>query len=151
MTVRSPWQLGPRALLALVALVALAAAGCGELKTPTEPAGPGGGTAYTFTQIQARVFTPTCARSGCHDAAAATLGLVLAPGQSYERLVNRPSVERSDLDRVEPGLPERSYLVKKLRGDADIVGERMPFGGAPLSAEDLAGIVGWIQAGAPND
>ena len=140
-----------RAAAALVALLALGAGSCGgKLRSPTEPAtvvGP----ALSFSQIQATIFSPTCARSGCHNAGSASAGLVLEAGSSYGNLVNHISTEDPTLRRVQPGDPGASYLIKKLRGDPDITGTRMPQSGPPfLTAGQIAGIAGWIQAGAPN-
>ena len=138
---------------AILPLVLLLAAACGSVKTPTEPEEPGGGAApLTFTRIQAEIFTPNCVKSGCHDAATASAGMVLAAGVSYGQIVNVRSTESSTLDRIEPGDPERSYMIKKLRGDPDITGDRMPLdrpGGLPQ--EQIDGIIAWVRAGAPND
>jgi rubredoxin len=127
--------------------------GCGMVKSPTEPpSDPGTGTALTFSQIQAQVFTPTCAKAGCHAASSAQAGLVLEAGQAYGNLVGRSASERSDLARVQPGDPERSYLILKLRGDPSITGLRMPQDGPPyLTSEQIDGIAAWIRAGAPNN
>lgn len=133
-------------------LLLLLLSGCGTVKSPTEPPPEEpGGTAFTFSRIQVEIFTPTCAKAGCHAAATARNDLVLEAGRSYDGLVNRPSLG-SSLDRVEPGDPERSYLIHKLRGDPTISGVRMPFDGPPyLTPEQIQGIAGWIRAGAPND
>lgn len=133
------------------ALALLLLAGCGTVKSPTEPAESEDGAAFTFSRVQAEIFTPNCARSGCHDAATASEGLVLEAGRSYGLIVNHRAVQ-SPLDRVEPGDPERSYLIKKLRGDPDITGGPMPFDRpGSLTPEQMAGIVGWVREGAPND
>lgn len=134
-------------------LLLLLLSGCGTVKSPTEPPPEDpGGAAFTFARIQAEVFTPTCAKAGCHDAASASNGLVLEAGRSYDLLVNRSALGNSSLDRVEPGDPERSYLIHKLRGDPTITGARMPLDGPPyLSSEQIAGIAAWIRAGAAND
>jgi hypothetical protein len=128
-------------------------AGCGTVKSPTEPLpDSGNGTALTFSQIQAQIFTPTCAKAGCHAASSAQAGLVLEAGQAYGNLVGRSSTERSDLDRVQPGDPGRSYLILKLRGDPSITGLRMPQDGPPyLTPEQIDGIAAWIRSGAPNN
>jgi hypothetical protein len=148
--VRGIGPLADRRLAAALA-AALCAAACGTVKSPTEPPAPGPGTAFTFSRIQAEIFNQRCAKAGCHDAATAQNGLVLEPGRSYALLVNHPSLGHA-LPRVTPGDPERSYLLKKVRGDADISGARMPFDGPPyLTPEQIEGIAGWIREGAKND
>ena len=133
-------------------LAALLLAACGDVKSPTEPLEDPDGQAFTFAQVQAQVFTPTCAKAGCHAASAAAGGLVLEAGRSYGEIVNRPAVGNASLDLIEPGNPERSYLIKKLRGDPDITGGRMPLDNpGSLTQEQMDGIAGWVLAGAPND
>jgi len=136
----------------LAALSAFAAAGCGTVKSPTEPSTAGGGPAFTFSRIQAEIFTPTCAKSGCHAANTASAGMILDAGRAYAQIVNRPSTEQSTLHRIEPGAPDRSYMIKKLRGDADITGSQMPLDRpGSLTKEQMDGLVGWVLAGAPNN
>jgi hypothetical protein len=138
----------------IVALAALAAgaSGCGTVKSPTEPPPVAGGQAFTFTRIQAEIFTPTCAKAGCHAASAAAGGMVLAAGRAYGEIVNRPSTENGALNRIQPGDPERSYMIKKLRGDPGITGGQMPLDNpGSLSREQMDGLIGWVLAGAPND
>src|SRR5437016_6090663 len=90
----------------LATLSAFAAAGCGTVKSPTEPLSGGtggpGGAAFTFSRIQAEIFTPTCAKSGCHAANTASAGMVLDAGRAYAQIVSRPSTEQSNLHRIEP-------------------------------------------------
>ena len=100
----------------------------------------------TFDDIQATVFTPTCATSGCH-AGSGQAGLVLEAGVSFDNLVNVPSTQAPNLDRVEPGDPDNSYLIRKLEGTAS-TGARMPFGGAPLDQSVIDDIRQWISSGA---
>jgi hypothetical protein len=139
--------------LALLALLAAAlTAGCGDLKTPTEPVSDGPGTTPRFSQLQREIFTPSCAKSGCHVDSFAAGGLVLEAGRSHAELVGRRATSDASFLRVAPGDPARSYILKKLRGDADIVGTRMPQDGPPfLSAATIAGIEAWIRAGAFDD
>lgn len=148
--VRRRYQAGRAAAAFALAVAAVAAAGCGDVKSPTAPPPPAaGGIAFTFSQVQAEVFTPSCAKAGCHVAGIAAGQLVLQAGASYGEIVGRSAIGNPSLDRVEPGDPERSYLLKKLRGDADITGDRMPQDGPPfLSQEQFEGIAGWIWAGA---
>ncbi len=124
----------------------------GDLKSlPVCATGGGAGGVATLTELQRDIFTPTCDSFGCHNADSARGGLVLAAGMSFENLVNVPSNQQAQFDRVEPGDPESSYIVKKLRGDAGIEGERMPDGGPFLTDAQLARVISWINAGAPNN
>lgn len=115
------------------------------------PAPDPGDPQATFSSLSNDYFAPTCSRDGCHSPGSARAGLVLAPAQAHANLVGVPSSQRPELNRVSPGDPDNSYLVKKLRGDGDIQGERMPLGGPFLSAEEIDRFVRWIQNGAAND
>ncbi len=130
---------------------ALAVGGCGEKKLPFEPpVSPTPNPSATFTRVQSEVFTPICAVAGCHAAPSPQRGMDLSAGSAYGNIVRVPSVERPDLNRVEPGDADRSYLVKKIRGDADIVGVRMPAAGT-LTSDQIQLVIDWVRRGAPND
>ena len=139
-----------RSTLILGTLLLLTA--CGELKTPTDP-GVGGepiDQTATFTRVQNEIFTPTCARIGCHDTIGQQSQQVLVAGQAYNNIVNRPSVEMPQLMRIKPLDPANSYLYRKITG-AGITGDRMPQTLPPLSDAQIALIRNWIRRGAPND
>jgi hypothetical protein len=152
----------PRARFAAASVAAFAGLaavasllGCGgSVRSPTEPAGGGGpgAQALTFDQIQTGIFTPSCAKAGCHASSSASGGLVLAAGQAYADIVGQPAQEEPQLVYIRPGNPEASYLLKKVRGDPDITGGHMPLDGPPfLSPQQIAGLAAWIQAGAPRN
>lgn len=101
----------------------------------------------TLAAIQANVFTPTCATSGCHSGTGAQQGLRLDDGFSFDNLVNVASAQVPTMDRVEPGDPDNSYLVRKIEGTAS-VGARMPFGGPALDQALIDDIRQWISDGA---
>ncbi|MFQ5568169.1 MAG: c-type cytochrome [Rhodothermales bacterium] len=98
----------------------------------------------TLTSIQANIFSTNCALSGCHAGAAPQQGMNLSEGQAHANVVNVRSRERPDLFRVAPGSPDSSYLFLKITGAPGIVGERMPRGRAPLSAEQISAVRQWI-------
>lgn len=136
----------------LIAVVLLLFTACGELKTPTSPAGGGDpiDPTATFTRVQSEIFTPSCAVIGCHDRLGQQSQLVLSADQSYGNIVNRPSVEMPGLSRIAPNDVTNSYLYRKITG-AGITGERMPLGAPPLSAAQIDLVRNWIRRGAPND
>ena len=133
-------------------VVGLIVTSCGSPKQL--PLGPGGGTPdpnATFTRVEAEILAPSCALTGCHAGAAPQAGMDLTASAAFGSIVRVPSVERGDLFRIDPGDPERSYLVKKVRGDADISGSAMPLGGTPLSTQRLTLLTDWVLRGAPRD
>jgi hypothetical protein len=109
------------------------------------------GADATFTRVQDEIFTPSCALSGCHSAGSAAQGLVLAQGAAWGNIVSQPSTEQPQLDLIEPGDSENSYLWRKVNGGPSISGLRMPRGGSPLSQELLTLLEDWIDAGAQDD
>lgn len=127
-------------------VLALAACGGGGEDAPPH-APPPQGLQPTLASIQANVFTPTCAVSGCHIGAAAQQGLRLEPGLSWGLLVGVMSSQNSALIRVRPGDPDGSFLIHKLEG-TQTVGARMPDGGPYLQQVTVDVIRLWIQNGA---
>ncbi len=103
-----------------------------------------------FSEIQANVFTTTCAVSGCHSGAGAPQGLRLDAANSYALLVGVASNEVPSIQRVAPSDPNNSYLVQKLEGTA-AVGGRMPLNGQPLAQATIDIIRQWITDGAIDD
>jgi hypothetical protein len=137
----------------LIALLAatLAWMGCGKMKPlPTEPGGGEPSPDATFTRVQAEVFSVSCALSGCHAGSAPAAGMDLSAGVAYGNTVGVTSTERGDLNRIEPGDPEHSYLVKKIRGDSDITGGAMPLIGSITTGQRQL-VIDWVWRGAPRD
>lgn len=105
----------------------------------------------TLSSLQENVFSTNCALSGCHAGPSPQQGLDLSAGATHDNVVNVASTERPEVDRVEPGNPDASYLVHKIEGRSSIVGERMPLGREPLSQEQIDVIREWIANGAPDN
>jgi hypothetical protein len=126
-------------------LLALAACGGGGEDAPPTP--PPAGLQPTLASIQANVFTPSCAKSGCHADPGAMLGLNLEAGQSAANLINVPSFYGGMIVRVIPGNPNDSFLIQKLEGTA-LFGAQMPADGLYLQQVTVDVIRQWIQDGA---
>ena len=145
---RAPGRLTVPALIPT--LVAACTAGSGEgLDIGGRPLEEGGDVplAATLESLQANVFDPFCVT--CHAGAAAPLGLRLDAGNAFSNLVGVPS-RQTGLLRVEPGNPDRSYLVRKLEGTAS-EGEQMPLGGPALPQSTIDFLRQWITDGAQPD
>ena len=139
-----------RTVAAVVPLLFLL--GCGKLNEITDPGGgpPPVDPTATLTRVQNEIFTPSCGVVGCHDNLGRQQNLRLVPGVSHSQLVGVPSEQMPALRRVDPASFENSYLYRKLTG-VGITGDRMPQGGPPLNAEQIALVRDWIRRGAPND
>lgn len=100
----------------------------------------------TFSEIQSKLFTPTCATSGCHDVNNTVPNLTA--GSAYDAIVNKEA-EGLGLKYIEPGNSENSYLMKRLNGDADY-GDVMPASGK-LPQAMIDSVAKWIDNGALNN
>ncbi len=147
-----------------IGIAALFLAACGKLNEllPTVPGDgpPPVDPTATFTRIQREIFTPTCAKIGCHDPIGRQEGMVLSEGRAYASIVRVPSNQMPQLFRIDPadtftpgtggGPTSSSYLFRKIVG-AGITGDRMPQGGPYLTQAQINLIRDWIRRGAPND
>lgn len=102
-----------------------------------------------FSEIQANVFTPSCATSTCHAGGAPAGGLNLDAANSYTMLVGIQSSQDAGFMRVLAGNPDNSYLIQKLEGTASGGGAMPPTGALPQSSIDI--IRQWITDGAIDD
>lgn len=137
--------------------IAFASASCDEKLSSIT--GPTPNLSPTFSSIQQSIFNATdpsgrLACTQCHtdQGRTQTGNLVLLEGRSYQQLVGRAVTGKPGETLVIPGDPDNSYIVKKLEGAPDIVGQRMPRGNGPfLSEGQMLVIRRWISEGAPNN
>lgn len=145
-------------LRVLLAAAALTAAACDEKLS--DVTGPTPNLQPTFSSIAREIFQTTdssgrLACTQCHTASGGRTppqGLNLDPGAAYASLVGVASRQKPTLLRVAPGDPDASYLIHKLEGRSDIVGQRMPRTAGPFLTEgQLLVVRRWIALGAPNN
>lgn len=135
-------------LAGVALLLALAACGGGGEDAPPSAPPPPAGLQPTLASIQANVFTPSCAKAGCHTGAGAPFGLNLDPGASWANLYMIASPQNMTLTRVIPMDPDGSFLIHKLEGTT-LVGGRMPADGPPYLQQTTVDVIRqWIQNGA---
>jgi hypothetical protein len=116
-----------------------------EAPTPPPPS-------VTLTQLQTTIFSPLC--SGCHTGGGASLPSSMNlsnTAATHAAIVGVASTQQPSVQRVNPGNPDNSYLVRKVEGTPGITGSRMPLGGAPLDPTLIANVRAWITAGAQNN
>lgn len=134
----------PQRLLALTAVTLFACSG----DSPAEPDDDDRRvkTNPSFASDIQEIFDRRgCSSSTCHGASPQA-GLDLRPGSAYDALVG-VTASSEPIVRVIPGDPDGSYVVIRVEG-RQTVGSRMPLGGQPLDAIDLANLRNWIAQGA---
>lgn len=130
-------------------LLALLFAGC--TGAPADDTGTA--LAPTLTNVQAEIFTPSCAFSTCHGSSGGGASdLDLSDGNAHGELVGVAAVDAVGETLVVAGDAAASYLVKKCTpGATGLTGEPMPDGSEGLDEERLALLTAWIDAGADDD
>ena len=123
-------------------------AGCGGEDSTVGPGGSDGEGILTEASLAqvSEVFAVSCTTSGCHSGGDPAGDLSLE-GDFAARIVGVDSGQRPDFKLVDPGNPDKSYLLIKVRGDDEIISQQMPPGN-PLPAEQVEIIRAWIASGA---
>jgi hypothetical protein len=140
------------AVITVVALVW----GCADFEIPIDPTGglPDVEIANpSFSSDIQPIFTKRCSIGGCHSLASRQSELVLVAGYAYDSLVNQQSSLAPTFDLVVPGDAANSWLVRMIGPDdaARFSNARMPLAGQPLTENQIATIVNWIENGAPRN
>jgi hypothetical protein len=140
----------------LAAWALFLAGGCANFDSTTDPAFGLSDVVVATPSFSADIqpiFTRRCSIGGCHSLATAQAGLTLVPGASYESLVGVPSRLRPEFVRVAPFDPANSWLVRMIGPDPSgrFGRQRMPLSSMPLTANQIATIVNWIEQGAPRN
>jgi hypothetical protein len=128
----------------------LAVAVGGKAMAPPAPSQPAVTHAPTYSAIYDEILEPQgCTADRCHGG----LGLKLATRDGgYTSLLNDVGVGScAGQHFVVPGKPDESLLYSKVADAMPRCGSRMPLSLAPLTAEELMQIRGWIEMGAPNN
>lgn len=100
------------------------------------------------------IFTRRCAVGGCHTLASEQAGLALDPSVAYDELVGVLATSSVDpYQRVEPGNAADSWLIRRLHADPSVRNgqPRMPLAATPLTDNQIATIINWIDQGAPRN
>ena len=111
----------------------------------------------SFSQEILPIYNRSCALPDCHGQPeeVAAEGLLLDAEHAYAQTVGVPALQTrgNGVLRIEPGQPDRSYVIAKIRGthrQIGGVGAVMPLDGS-LPQADLEKIIRWVEAGAPNN
>jgi hypothetical protein len=141
-------SLGALALAALGGMI-----GCpGTLDDIDSYRTDGGTQPVTCTDAPAVVFTPSCAKTGCHNKADAPSsgGLDLESPDIVGRL--KDVMGKGGAGKlIDSAAPDKSLLYTKMKGPAPF-GARMPLGEPQMPADKLDCVLNWIkkEAGGPG-
>jgi hypothetical protein len=130
--------------------------GCADFETPLDPTGGAPDVlvpAPSFSANVVPIFEKRCSIGGCHSFATRQVGLVLTAADAYQSLVGVPASLRPSQLRVSPSQPSASWLVAMI-SDNDGARQgfsRMPLASHPLTANQIATIVRWIEQGAQRN
>lgn len=140
---KRPWS----AWILLAATAFVACPGDGS-RIPDEMMNPGG-IQPTLASLQQHVFGTICIE--CHVPGGIGPMPLDTEEATFQNLVNVTSLELPPLLRVAPRDPGNSYVIWKVEGRPQIVGDRMP---PPprsmLQPEQIAALIEWIELGAPR-
>ena len=145
-----------RAAFATAAAAVGTALGCADFETPVDPTGGAPDTLVPTPSFAANVvpiFEKRCSIGGCHSLATQQAGLVLTANEAYASLVGVPSTRVPPTVRVSPSQPTLSWLVAMIEDDdaARRGYSRMPLASHPLTDNQIATIVRWIEQGAQQN
>jgi hypothetical protein len=115
----------------------------------------------TFTRVR-NIFDAKCV--SCHDGSTSSLNLTGTDNEVYARIVRavsqNPTALAKDHKLIDPGYPERSFLLRKINNNWDdyyefeaTEGDVMPppsYTGAAVTREEKELIRQWIMNGAPQ-
>ena len=146
---RPAWRAGAAACLGVVAV----AFGCADFETPVDPTGGAPDALVptpSFSEDVTPIFQKRCAAGGCHSIATHQAGLTLDSTRAYDSIVGVTSTLQPSAKRVVPLEPSQSWLVTMISAD-DAARQgisRMPLATYPLTDNQIATIVRWIEQGA---
>lgn len=93
----------------------------------------------------AALFERSCTTTGCHAGPVPQMNMDLTRDHFYNATVGKQSASAPEEKIVDPGNPEGSYLIKKIKGAEGIVGMQMPMVGDKLTDEEVGTIEQWIS------
>jgi hypothetical protein len=118
--------------------------------TPNDSTGATGELSHA-TDIQP-IWDVHCV-DACHEVGGQWGAFLDLSGDAYAAIVGVPSPQFADLDHIEPGDPDASYIWHKINGTQVMAGgsgAAMPSGGlTTMTQAEIDTIEAWILAGAP--
>ncbi len=115
------------------------------LSSPLYSQGPGDSPTNLLATVKS-IMKQSCSVAGCHSGKNPSANLSLEQETLLASVLGISSLKKAELKIVEPGAPEKSDLIAKVKGAAGIVGKRMPLNHDPLTEEQIRQIEEWIKS-----
>lgn len=98
--------------------------------------------------VPTAIFKQTCGVVSCHNPASPAEGLDLESPNVASRLVDVPENEDPSLGLflIDSANPPQSVILTKLQAATVPYGSQMPFGGTPLTSQQVACVGAWINS-----
>ncbi|MBN2565923.1 MAG: hypothetical protein JXB46_09450 [Candidatus Eisenbacteria bacterium] len=81
----------------------------------------------------------------CHGGGRPAKGYDLSTDDQVLSHMGAAAAQMKNVALIDPGHPETSYLIMKVKNSDGIAGNRMPVGGSALSPEEIAVLADWIS------
>jgi len=104
------------------------------------------GAQSDLQQKAGNIIKQNCSVAGCHTGKDPQMGLNMEPGKFPGTVIDVPSTEKPSLKIIDSRNPEKSYLLMKIKGSAEIVGNQMPLSRTPLPSESIQTIEDWAKS-----
>jgi hypothetical protein len=92
------------------------------------------------------ILAQNCTLAGCHRTNNPAGNLRFDQTRFPTSVLDVASQQIPDRKLVDTKAPERSYFLAKIRGEAGIVGGRMPLNRAPLSTKQIQEVEDWVNS-----
>jgi hypothetical protein len=136
-----------------VSITAASFAACTDFAAPDEVVLPDVLVANpSFEEDIQPILTARCATASCHNLATQQMGLNLEAGHAYGEIVEVDSPNAPGFKYIRAGDADNSWLVRMIQADPTrrFARPRMPLGRTPLTENQIATIINWVNAGAPQ-
>lgn len=117
--------------------------GCSKEKTETK-AQTASKEKTELTVEVSELFNKHCSVSGCHQGAYPKKKLNLESDTFESAIIDVVSLQVDSLKLVDTTHPEKSYLLVKVKGGENMVGDLMPEEAPPLQPQEIEIIENWI-------
>ncbi len=132
-------------LLSVMFVAIIGSSSTGQMDTGKSSLSPRDSMRAELESKVAAIFAKSCSTSGCHEGGRPKMNLSLEADKLEDPALKDFSRQVDTLKIVDPGRPDKSYLIMKIKGLKAIKGRRMPIAKPALSLDEEKIIELWIE------